>query len=295
MADYILSCCSTADLTKEHFEERDIHYVCFHYAIDGQEYMDDLGVSMSFEEFYERMAKGADTRTSQVNISEYVTYFTQFLEKGLDIVHVCLSSGISGTINSARNAALIVQERFPDRKVYIVDSLGASSGYGLLMDTAATKRDEGFTAEELAAWIEENRLYLHHWFFSTDLSSYVRGGRISKAAAVFGGLLEICPLLNMDNGGHLIPRSKIRTKKKVIKEIVARMEEHAQDGLDYSGKCYISNSACYDDARAVADLVEARFPKLNGKVEINHVGTTIGAHTGPGTVALFFWGDERTE
>ena len=295
MADYILSCCSTADLTKEHFEERDIHYVCFHYAIDGQEYMDDLGGSMSFEEFYARMAKGADTRTSQVNISEYVTYFTQLLEKGLDIVHVCLSSGISGTINSARNAALIVQERIPDRKVYIVDSLGASSGYGLLMDTAATKRDEGLTAEELAAWIEENRLYLHHWFFSTDLSSYVRGGRISKAAAVFGGLLEICPLLNMDNGGHLIPRSKIRTKKKVIKEIVARMEEHAQDGLDYSGKCYISNSACYDDARAVADLVEARFPKLNGKVEINHVGTTIGAHTGPGTVALFFWGDERTE
>ena len=295
MADYILSCCSTADLTKEQFEERDIHYVCFHYAIDGQEYMDDLGVSMSFEEFYARMAKGADTRTSQVNISEYVTYFTQLLEKGLDIVHVCLSSGISGTINSARNAALIVQERFPDRKVYIVDSLGASSGYGLLMDTAATKRDEGLTAEELAAWIEENRLYLHHWFFSTDLSSYVRGGRISKAAAVFGGLLEICPLLNMDNGGHLIPRSKIRTKKKVIKEIVARMEEHAQDGLDYSGKCYISNSACYDDARAVADLVEERFPKLNGKVEINHVGTTIGAHTGPGTVALFFWGDERTE
>ena len=295
MADYILSCCSTADLTKEHFEERDIHYVCFHYAIDGQEYMDDLGVSMSFEEFYARMAKGADTRTSQVNISEYVTYFTQFLEKGLDIVHVCLSSGISGTINSARNAALIVQERFPDRKVYIVDSLGASSGYGLLMDTAATKRDEGLTAEELAAWIEENRLYLHHWFFSTDLSSYVRGGRISKAAAVFGGLLEICPLLNMDNGGPLIPRSKIRTKKKVIKEIVARMEEPAQDGLDYSGKCYISNSACYDDARAVADLVEARFPKLNGKVEINHVGTTIAAHTGPGTVALFFWGDERTE
>ena len=295
MADYILSCCSTADLTKEYFEERDIHYVCFHYAIDGQEYMDDLGVSMSFEEFYARMAKGADTRTSQVNISEYVEFFSKFLEQGLDVVHVCLSSGISGTINSARNAALVVKERFPERNVYIVDSLGASSGYGLLMDTAATKRDEGLTAEELAAWIEENRLYLHHWFFSTDLSSYVRGGRISKTAAVFGGLLEICPLLNMDNGGHLIPRSKIRTKKKVIKEIVARMEEHAQDGLDYSGKCYISNSACYDDARAVADLVEARFPKLNGKVEINHVGTTIGAHTGPGTVALFFWGDERTE
>lgn len=295
MSDYVLSCCSTADLTREHFQSRDIHYVCFHFAIDGKEYADDLGISMSFEDFYARMAEGADTRTSQVNISEYVSYFSEFLEKGLDVVHVCLSSGISGTINSARNAALIVGERYPDRKVYIIDSLGASSGYGLLMDGAADKRDEGLSAQELADWIEANRLKLHHWFFSTDLTSYVRGGRISKTAAIFGGLLEICPLLNMDDQGRLIPRNKIRTKKKVIKEIVDRMMTYARDGLDYNGKCYISNSACLEDAKAVAALVEESFPKLNGKVEINHVGTTIGAHTGPGTVALFFWGSERTE
>ena len=269
--------------------------MCFHFAIDGQEYPDDLGESMSFEEFYGRMAKGADTRTSQVNISEYVSYFSEFLEKGLDIVHVCLSSGISGTINSARNAALIVKERYPQREIYIIDSLGASSGYGLLMDGAADKRDEGLSAAELAKWVEDNRLLLHHWFFSTDLTSYVRGGRISKTAAIFGGLLEICPLLNMDDQGRLIPRNKIRTKKKVIREIVDRMTANVRDGLDYNGKCYISNSACLEDAQAVATLVEERFPKLNGKVEINHVGTTIGAHTGPGTVALFFWGSERTE
>ena len=295
MSDYILSCCSTADLTKEHFVNRDIKYVCFHYAIDGQEYIDDLGESMPFDVFYKKIAGGADTRTSQVNISEYVDFFTEFLEQGKDIVHVCLSSGISGTINSARNAASILRERYPERKIYIIDSLGASSGYGLLMDTAATKRDEGMSAEELAKWIEENRLYLHHWFFSTDLSTYVRGGRISKTAAVFGGLLEICPLLNMDNLGRLIPRAKIRTKKRVIKEIVEKMKKDAQGGLDYSGKCYISQSACYDDARAVADLVEQNFSKLDGKVEIYSVGTTIGSHTGPGTVALFYWGDERVE
>lgn len=293
MNEYILSCCSTADLTKEHFDERDIHYVCFHFAIDGKEYIDDLGATIPFEEFYKRIADGADTRTSQVNISEYVDFFTPFLDEGKDIVHVCLSSGISGTINSARNAASILKERYPERCIYIIDSLGASSGYGLIMDTAATKRDEGMSAWELADWIEANKLKLHHWFFSTDLSAYVRGGRISKTAAVFGGLLEICPLLNMDNLGRLIPREKIRTKKRVIKEIVDRMERTADGGLDYSGKCYISQSACYDDARAVADLVEQRFPKLNGKVEINSVGTTIGAHTGPGTVALFFWGSER--
>ena len=295
MSDYVLSCCSTADLTKEHFDSREIHYICFHFAIDGQEYSDDLGLSAPFDEFYDRMKKGADTRTSQVNISEYVDYFSAFMERGLDIVHVCLSSGLSGTINSARNAALIVKERYPERSIYIVDSLGASSGYGLIMDTAATKRDEGLSAAELAKWIEDNRLRMHHWFFSTDLSSYVRGGRISKTAAIFGGLLEICPLLNMDNEGHLIPRFKIRTKKKVIQAIVKKMEENADDGLDYSGKCYISNSACYDDARQVAEQIEARFPRLNGRVEINHVGTTIGAHTGPGTVALFFWGKERVD
>ena len=295
MTNYILSCCSTADLTKEHFEARDIKYVCFHFALNGREYVDDLGISMPFPEFYGEMAKGADTRTSQVNVSEYVDYFTPFLEAGLDVVHVTLSSGLSGTSNSARNAALIAMEQFPDRKVYVVDSLGASSGYGLLMDMAADKRNEGLSAEELAAWIDETKLKIHHWFFSTDLSSYVRGGRISKAAAVFGGALNICPLLDMDNQGHLIPVSKVRGKKKVIKEIVNAMEAHAEGGLEYSGKCYISQSACMDDAEAVAALVEERFPKLNGKVEINWVGTTIGSHTGPGTVALFFVGDERGE
>jgi DegV family protein with EDD domain len=295
MSNYVLSCCSTADLSKEHFEERNIKYICFHYFIDDVEYADDLGQSMPFDVFYDKIKNGAMTRTSQVNISEYVDFFSSFAEQGLDVVHVCLSSGISGTINSARNAALVVKERYPERNIYVVDSLGASSGYGLLMDTAATKRDEGLSAEELAKWLEENRLKLHHWFFSTDLSCYVRGGRISKTAAIFGGLLEICPLLNMDNLGRLIPRYKIRTKKKVIKEIVNMMEKHAQDGPDYSGKCYISMSACLEDAQQVADLVEQRFPKLNGKVVINNIGTTIGSHTGPGTVALFFWGDERVD
>ena len=241
------------------------------------------------------MSAGAETRTSQVNISEYVEHFDRFAREGKDIVHVCLSSGISGTINSARNAALIIKERYPQCNIYIVDSLGASSGFGLLMDAMSDMRDAGLTAQELVDWAENNKLNLHHWFFSTDLSAYVRGGRISKTAAVFGGILEICPLLNMDNAGRLIPRAKVRTKKKVIAEIVARMEQHAQDGLEYSGKCYISQSACMEDAAKVASLIEERFPKLNGKVEIYSVGTTIGAHTGPGTVALFFWGSQRGE
>ena len=295
MSDYILSCCSTADLSKEHLDSRDIRYVCFHYFLDGKEYPDDLGQSMPFDKFYEAMTNGADTRTAQVNISEYLNYFTPFLEQGKDMLHLTLSSGISGSYNSAVNAAAIARERYPDRKIYIVDSLAASSGYGLLMDGLADKRDEGMDIDELHAWAEENRLRLHHWFFSTDLTFFVKGGRISKAAGVFGGVLNICPLMNVDYMGRLIPREKIRTKKKVIRAIVDKMEKYADGGLGYDGKCYISNSACLDDAQEVARLVEERFPKLNGKVLINDIGTVIGAHTGPGTVALFFWGKKRVD
>lgn len=293
MADYVISCCSTADLSKEHFDQRDIHYICFHFFLNDVDYADDLGKSIPFPEFYQAMADGAETRTSQVNVSEFEAYFSKFCEEGKDILHLTLSSGISGVINSAQSAAELVMERYPDRKIVVVDSLGASSGYGLLMDKLADLRDEGMPFDEICAWAKENRLRLHHWFFSTTLEYYVKGGRISKASGFFGGILNICPLLNMDDLGRLIPREKMRGKKKVIQAIVDRMAEHAEDGENYSGKCYISNSNCYEDARAVADLVEARFPNLNGKVEINWVGTTIGSHTGPGTVALFFWGDER--
>lgn len=291
---YILSCCSTADLSEEHFRNRDIHYICFHYELNGVQYPDDLGKTMPFDKFYAAMAAGAETKTSQVNVEEFIAYFTPMLEAGQDILHVCLSSGISGVYNSANAAKAELEKQFPDRKILILDSLGASSGYGLFMDKLADLRDQGMEIDELYRWAEEHRLELHHWFFSTDLTYYVKGGRISKASGWFGTVLKICPLLNMDNLGRLIPRYKIRTKAKVIEAIVQKMEEHAQNGRDYSGKCYISNSDCLEDARAVADRIEARFPKLNGKVEIYSVGTTIGSHTGPGTVALFFWGDKRT-
>ena len=294
MNRYVVSCCSTADLTKEHFAKRNISYICFHYELNGQQYADDLGQSMPFDQFYKAMQDGATTKTSQINADEFTEYFEGFLKEGKDILHVCLSSGITGVVNSANIAREELSEKYPDRKILIVDSLGASSGYGLLMDRLADLRDEGKTIEEVYQWAEAHKLNLHHWFFSTDLTFYIRGGRISKTSGFFGTMLNICPLLNMDDQGRLIPRYKIRTKKKVIHAIVDKMEECAEGGLDYSGKCYISQSACIEDAREVARLVEERFPKLNGKVEINSIGTTIGSHTGPGTVALFFWGSKRT-
>lgn len=295
MNKYIISCCSTADLTKEHFEKINVKCLFFHYEVDGVQYIDDLGQTVSFDEFYRRMAEGAETKTSQINAEEFTEYFEPFLKDGYDIIHLCLSSGLSGVVNSACIARDMLLEQYPDRKFYVVDSLGASSGSGLIVDTLAGMRDQGATIDELYSWVEEHKLNMHHWFFSTDLSFYVKGGRISKTSGAIGNILNICPLLNMDNLGRLVPRFKIRGKKKVIQEIVNKMLENAEGGVDYSGKCYMCHSACIEDARAVAALVEEKFPKLNGRVEINNIGTTIGSHTGPGTVALFFWGKKRED
>lgn len=241
------------------------------------------------------MVDGADTKTSQINAGEFMNYFEPFLAEGKDIVHVTLSSGISGVYNSACIARDEMQEKYPDRKIYIVDSLTAASGYGLLMDRLADLRDAGMSAEELVSWAEEHKLNLHAWFFSSDLTFFVKGGRVSKTSGFVGNLLNICPLLNVGFEGKLVPRLKIRTKKKAIAAIVDKMTELAENGTDYDGKCYISNSACYEDAKAVADLVKERFPKLDGDIIINSIGTTIGSHTGPGTVALFYWGKKRED
>lgn len=295
MSEYILSCCSTADLSEEHFRSCGISYICFHYELNGVQYLDDLGRTMPFDKFYQAMTDGADTKTSQINVEEFMSYFEPFLKDGKDILHLTLSSGISGVLNSAMLARETLLEQYPDRKIYVLDSLAASSGYGLLMDKLADLRDEGKNIDEVYEWAEANRLRLNHWFFSTDLTFYIKGGRISKASGFIGGMLNICPLLNVNHLGQLIPRYKIRTKRKVIQTVVDKMEESLEEGLDYNGKCYISQSACYEDARAVADLIEARFPHLDGKVLINNIGTTIGSHTGPGTVAVFFWGKERVD
>ena len=239
------------------------------------------------------MKDGAETKTAAIGTGEYEKFFRGFFEQGKDVLHVSLSSGISGTVESARIAAESLADEFPDRKIYIIDSLAAWSGYGLLMQALSEKRAEGMSLDELSEWAEAHKLHDWHWFFSTDLTFYIKGGRVKPLSGFVGSMLGICPLLNMDSLGRLIPREKIRSKKKVIKRIVEKMEQTADKGLDYDGPVFISESDCMEDARAVADLVEERFPKMRGKVEIYSIGTTIGSHTGPGTVALFFWGRER--
>ena len=293
MNNYIISGCSIADLSENHFLKRDIKYVCFHYMLDGVDYMDDLGKTMPLDQFYEAMVNGAETKTSQVSSTEFIEFFTPFLEEGKDIIHLCLSSGISGTYNSANVAKETLAEQYPDRKIYVIDSLAASAGAGLLLDKMADLRDEGYTIDELYEWVEENKLRVHHWFYSTDLTFFVKGGRVSKVSGWFGTILQICPLLNVDVNGKLVPREKIRTKQKVMAAIVNKMEENADDGLEYADKCFISHSGRFNEAKEIANSIQEKFPNLKGKVVINNIGTTIGSHTGPGTIALFFWGKTR--
>ncbi|MEG2395854.1 MAG: DegV family protein [Oscillospiraceae bacterium] len=295
MSSFILSCCSTADMSKEFFIERNIPLVCFHFTIDDVEYTDDLGESISYPQFYKKISEGAMPTTSQANVAQYIDFFEPFLKDGKDILHIDFSSGLSGSYTSCQIAKDELLEKYPNRQFLVADSLCASSGYGLLMTAAADLRDEGKTIDEVYDFVISKRLFTHHWFFSTDLTSYYRGGRISKTSQVFGTMLNICPLLSIDNFGKLIPREKYRGKRKVLEAIVLKMEQHAENGLDYSGKCYISHSDCYDDALELSEMVKGKFKHIDGDIIINSIGTVIGSHTGPGTVALFFFGDERKD
>lgn len=293
MARPVLSCCSTADVSEAFLQEHDIRYVCFNYELDGEPCKDDFGKTHSPAELYSLMLAGSQVKTSQVSMGEYVGLWRPLLEEGRDILHVTLSSGISGTYNSACGARDALAQEFPERRLYVVDSLCASAGYGLLMERLASLRDEGMDAGELAAWAEEHRLELQHWFFSSDLSFFIRGGRISKASGLIGGLLKICPVMDVAPDGSLRVVEKIRTKHRAERRVLELMEQLAQDRGAYSGKVFASNSECLGDATELASMIEEAFPQMDGRVRHFDIGATIGCHTGPGTVALFYWGKRR--
>lgn len=295
MASFQLSCSSTVDLSPEWLSKRDISYVCFNYMLGGINYKDDFGVSNTPAQLYRRMLAGEPATTSQVAVGDYIEHFRRILDAGKDVLHFTISSGISGTYNAAKKAVSLIAADYPDRKLYVFDSLAASAGYGLFMDKLADLRDAGMDIDELRDWGLAHRLELNHLFISTDLTFFVKGGRISKAAGTFGGLLKICPGMSVDANGALAVREKIRTKARAKVRMVDRMAELAHEGENYTEKVFISQSECLDDATDVARAIEARFPHMQGKVEIFPIGATVGVHTGPGTVALFFWGTPRSD
>ena len=291
MGEYVLSCCSTADLSKEDFESRDIHYISNFYQIDGVRYKDDLGESVSYSDFYKAIREGAVTRTSHVNVESFVTYFEKFLKEDKDILHITLSSGLSDTYNNAMKAKRILDEKYPDCTIYIVDSMAASSGYGLIMETLADKRDRGADIKELYRWIIDNRMNMNHFLFSSDISTYLRGGKLKKKAGIVKKAVNYCHFLYMNYLGELVARGRVRGKKNAYKIVVDKAVESA--GKDYSGRVFVSSSDCREDAKKIANMLKKRLPKMRGDVEIRDIGSTIGSHAGPGTVAIYLWGTPR--
>ena len=295
MSDYLISCESTADMPLSFYRERNVGYVCFHYEMNGETYTDDIYQTTTPQEFFGKLKAGAQAKTSQVGTGEYVDFWEPYLKEGTDIIHVSRSTGISGTYNSACLAAETLAPKYPDRKIRVIDSLSASAGFGLLVELMADKRDEGMGFDELVAWTEVNKMNVNQWFFVSDLDCLKRGGRVSATSALIATALKICPIMNVNFEGKLIPREKIRTKKKAIVRLVDAMMAHVENGSAYTGRCTISHSDCLDDALEVAHLIEDKIPALKDKIEISDIGGVIGAHTGPGTVALFFMGDTRVD
>ena len=243
--------------------------------------------------FYAFLKEGKLPQTSQINVAAYTEFFEKLLDKGGDVLHIAFTSGQSGSVHNAFLAAEELKDRYPGQRLVVIDSLCSSSGYGLLVDYAADMRDEGKTLDEVAQWVLDNRNKVHHQFFSSDMTQFHRTGRVSGAAAAVATVLNICPIMRLDDKGAIKAYSKVRGKKKAVETTVDTMEQCARNGRDYDGKCFVCHSQCPEDARLVIEAVEERFPKLKGKIRLCDIGTIIGSHAGQGTVAVFFMGNER--
>lgn len=281
---------STADLPADFLKENDITEFFLPATIKGETYRNQD--EMPLEKFYSLMRAGEPTKTSQVNPEEAKEGFLKLIEAGCkEILYIAFSSGLSGTYNSARLAAEDLKETHPETKIIVVDTKAASLGEGLLVYYATELRKEGKTIEEVAEWLEENKLHLVHIFTVDDLNHLYRGGRVSKSTAFIGTVLSIKPVLHVDDDGHLIPIGKARGRKKSLLELVDYMGEHMGSFKDQNKIFFISHGDSIEDAQFVRDEVMSRYGIKN--CVINTIGYTVGAHAGPGTIALFFLGDER--
>ena len=292
---FILSCESTVDLPYSYIREREMPVLFYTYLVNGQEYVDDMGRDPeALPRFYQFLREGHLPTTSQLNLQTYLDYFETLLPRG-DVLHIAFGSGMTNSVANAMQAAELLRNKYPDRKLIVLDSLCSSSGYGLLVDVAADLRDEGKSLEEVAQWVLDNRNTVHHQFYSVDLQYFKRSGRVSGATATVAAILNICPIMRLNSAGRIIAYDKVRGRKNAIRRTVDTMEEHAQGGRDYSGKCFICHSDSLEDAEQTKLAVKERFPKIKGDIRICDIGTIIASHCGPGTVAVFFFGDERTE
>lgn len=282
---------STADLPQEYLEKYNIGCLNLCYTINGETYSGSTGRELDWKEFYSMMREGNMPSTSQVNPEEAKEFFIQCLEENKNILYLAFSSGLSGTYNSGRIAAQEVMEEYPDSKIIVIDSLCASLGEGLFVHKAIRMREDGQSLEDTAAWAQAHVQNLVHVFTVDDLNHLYRGGRVSKATAIVGTIAGIKPILHVDEEGHLTAVGKVRGRKKSLSKLVDYMEEKMGSYRKDNDIVFVSHGDAIQDAEAVCAEIKERFGVE--KFLINNIGPTIGAHAGPGTIALFFMGEDR--
>lgn len=289
MPDYLIITDSTTDFPVSLVQEKKLPVIQLKYHMGEETYSDDFGVSIDYHTFYNKVKAGAMPTTSQVNISEYLDFFTPFLKEGRDILYIAFSSGLSGSCGSAQMAAEELRAKYPERKLTVVDSLCASMGEGLLVYSALKKQEQGMGYDELVDWLEQNKGRLCHWFTVDDLNHLHRGGRVSKTSAVLGSILGIKPVLNVDENGHLKARDKVRGRRQSLDALRDKLVKYAERPQEQT--VFISHADCAADAEYLAAEIKEKAGVRD--VMISQIGPVIGAHSGPGTVAIFFFGKDR--
>lgn len=280
---------SACDLTRDYIKNNNIGLLSLILNLNGQAIKDDLGETLSYKDFYNKMREGATPTTSQINAHEFEEEFIKYIKNGDSIIYISLSSNLSGTFNSANIAKNNLMDEYPKANIYLVDSLSVSVGQGLLVAKACEMRDSGIGAEEIVNWLEENKRKVIHSILIDDLNHLKRGGRISGATAAIGGLLNIKPTLFLDDEGKLIQGEKIKGKKKALRFLVNEVREKAVDTENEI--LYICHGDCLEEAETLRDMIleEVKFKN----VIINYVGNVVGAHAGPGVLAAVFLGSNR--
>lgn len=288
MNDFVLLTDSACDVDLKTLEQHNVGCISLSLLFDGEQ-KEILNTEISAADFYKRMRAGESAKTSAVNVAGFRDFFESYLKEGKDILYLGFSSGLSTTCNSAKIAANELTEEYPDSTITVVDTLAASAGQGLLVILAAQQKALGKSLREVAEFVENAKLGLCHWFTVDDLVYLKRGGRISPAVAFVGGLLNIKPVLHVDNNGHLVSVSKVRGRKSAIKALA---EKYGELAIELSSKdVYISHGDCIDDANELSNILKNEYGATVSY--ITDVGPVIGAHSGPGTLALFFIGKER--
>lgn len=288
--EYVIMTDSSCDLPQELADQLGLEVLPLEVMADGKNYRNWLdGRDKGFKEFYKLAREGKELKTSAVNTAAFEEKMEKLLKEGKDVLYIGFSAGLSTTYNSGESAARELREKYPDRKIYTVDTLAASLGQGMITYYAAKKKEEGATIEEVRDFVESEKLHMCHWFTVDDLNYLKRGGRISAATAAIGTMLSIKPVMHMDNEGHLVAVGKARGRKAALKALADSMESTMLPGRNET--IFISHGDSLEDAEYLANLVRERTGVQD--IVINYVGPVIGAHSGPGTIALFFWGSER--